>query len=49
MVSHRHRGIVKGYGAIFVVVVILALSFLVLPSILDHLIGLIIIFIFGTT
>jgi hypothetical protein len=43
------RGIVKGYGGIFVVVIILALSFLVLPSILDHLIGLIIIFIFGTT
>jgi hypothetical protein len=49
MVSHRHSGIVEGYGDIFVVVVVLALSFLVLSSILDDLIGLIIISIFGTT
>ena len=30
MVSHRHRRIVKGYSGIFVVVILLALSFLVL-------------------
>jgi hypothetical protein len=45
MVSHRHRRIVKGYGSIFVVVVLLALSFLVLLAM--QLIGLIIISIFG--
>jgi hypothetical protein len=45
MVSHRHSGIVKGYGGIFVVVVVFALSFLVLLAM--HLIGLIIISIFG--
>jgi hypothetical protein len=47
MVSHRHNGIVKGYGDIFVVVIVLALTFLVLLAMLDDLIGLIIITIFG--
>jgi hypothetical protein len=47
MISHRHSGIVKGYGGIFVVVIVLALSILVLLAMLDHLIGLIIIIVFG--
>ena len=45
MVSHRHTRIVKGYDGIFVVVILLALSFLVLLAM--HLVGLIIITIFG--
>ena len=45
MVSYRHRRIVKGYGSIFVVVILLALSFFVLLAM--HLVGLIIITIFG--
>jgi hypothetical protein len=44
MVSHRHRRIVKGYSGIFVVVILLALSFLVLLAM--HLVRLIIITIF---
>jgi hypothetical protein len=45
MVSHRHSGIVKGYGNIFVVVIALALSFLV--PLAMNLVGLIIVTIFG--
>ena len=45
MVSHRNRRVVKGYGGIFVVIIVLALSFLVLLAM--HLVGLIIITIFG--
>jgi len=45
MVSHRHKRIVKGYGGIFVVIILLALSFLIL--LVMHWVGLIIITIFG--
>jgi hypothetical protein len=48
MVSHKHRRIAKGYISIFVVGVSFALSFLLLAP-LGHLVGLIIISIFGTT
>jgi hypothetical protein len=47
MVSHRHSGIIKGYGSIFIVVVALFLSFLV--PLAMNLVGLIIITIFGAT
>jgi hypothetical protein len=49
MVSHRYSKIVKGYGGIFVVVVVLvlALTVLVLLAMIDDLIGLIVITIFG--
>ena len=46
--SHRHRRIVKEYDGIFVVVGF-ALSFLLLLASLGHLVGLIIISVFGTT
>jgi hypothetical protein len=47
MVSHRHSEIVKGYDSIFLVVIVLSLSFLVLFVMLAHLIGLIVVTIFG--
>ena len=49
MIRHRHRRIVEGYGGIFVVGVDFALSFLLLLASLGHLVGFIIISIFGAT